>query len=56
MDGRVLEYIDHLHEHFVEPVRIRGNRYLVPEAPGYSITMKAQSLGDYEFPNGKAWR
>ncbi|HEX4796582.1 MAG TPA: enolase C-terminal domain-like protein [Humisphaera sp.] len=56
MDGRVLEYVDHLHEHFVDPVRMRGNRYLVPEAPGYSIAMKPQSLTDYEFPDGKAWR
>jgi len=56
MDGRVLEYVDHLHEHFIEPVRMRGNRYLVPEAPGYSITMKGQSLADYEFPTGRTWR
>ncbi|HEY2586744.1 MAG TPA: enolase C-terminal domain-like protein, partial [Tepidisphaeraceae bacterium] len=47
--GRVLEYIDHLHEHFVDPVRVRNGRYLIPLSPGYSITMKPSSLRDYEF-------
>ena len=55
MDGRIVEYVDHLHEHFVDPVRIRDGRYLVPEAAGYSITMKAASLEHYAFPNGPAW-
>jgi L-fuconate dehydratase len=53
---RVCEYVDHLHEHFVDPVRIVNGRYAAPTAPGYSITMKAQSLADYEFPNGREWR
>jgi L-fuconate dehydratase len=55
LDGRIIEYVDHLHEHFVDPVRIRGGRYLVPEAPGYSITMKPASLARFEFPGGAAW-
>ncbi len=55
LDGRVIEYVDHLHEHFVDPVQVRGGRYLVPEAPGYSITMKATSLARYEFPGGPVW-
>ena len=55
-NGRVLEYVDHLHEHFVDPVRVRGGRYLVPTAPGYSITMKPQSLNRYEYPSGAAWK
>jgi L-fuconate dehydratase len=53
---RMLEYVDHLHEHFVDPVRTRRGRYLAPEAPGYSITIKPQSLDDYEFPTGRVWR
>jgi L-fuconate dehydratase len=56
LDKRMLEYVDHLHEHFVDPVRTRNGRYLVPEAPGYSITMKAASIRDYGFPQGKAWK
>jgi L-fuconate dehydratase len=55
LDGRIIEYVDHLHEHFVDPVRIRGGRYLVPEAPGYSITMKPASLARFEYPGGAAW-
>lgn len=48
-DGRVLEYVDHLHEHFVDPLRVRNGRYLAPLSPGYSITMKPSSLRDYAF-------
>jgi L-fuconate dehydratase len=55
MEGRIVEYVDHLHEHFVDPVRVRDGRYLVPEAPGYSITMKPASLARFEFPDGPAW-
>lgn len=56
LDNRVLEYVDHLHEHFVDPVVMWGDRYEPPSAPGYSITMKPESLLAYEFPNGEAWR
>jgi L-fuconate dehydratase len=55
LQDRMLEYVDHLHEHFEDPVRTRKGRYLAPEKPGYSITMKPQSLSDYEFPGGKVW-
>lgn len=55
LENRVLEYVDHLHEHFLEPVTIRNGRYLPPAAPGYSITMRPESLDAYEFPNGSAW-
>jgi L-fuconate dehydratase len=55
LDGRVIEYVDHLHEHFVDPVRLRNGRYLVPESPGYSITMKPASLERFAFPDGPAW-
>jgi L-fuconate dehydratase len=55
LDGRVIEYVDHLHEHFIDPARVRNGRYLVPEAPGYSITMKPESLARYAFPDGSAW-
>ncbi len=53
---RLLEYVDHLHEHFVDPVVMRDGRYLAPLAPGYSIAMKPESVDEYEFPTGAAWR
>ena len=55
LEGRIIEYVDHLHEHFVDPVLLRNARYMLPTAPGYSATMKAKSLADYEFPSGVAW-
>lgn len=54
-EDRVVEYVDHLHEHFLDPVIIRQGRYLPPTAPGYSITMKPESLQQYAFPHGAAW-
>jgi L-fuconate dehydratase len=56
LDNRVLEYVDHLHEHFVNPVVMNGARYMPPSAPGFSIEMKAESLDHFEYPNGAAWR
>ncbi len=50
-DGRYIEYVDHLHEHFLDPVRIQDGRYLAPAAPGFSAQMRSASLADYEFPN-----
>ena len=56
LENRILEYVDHLHEHFIDPVVIKNGRYMPPTAPGYSITMKPASLDEYEFPKGRAWR
>jgi L-fuconate dehydratase len=55
LDDRIIEYVDHLHEHFMDPVVIRDGRYLPPTAPGYSITMRPASLRDYSYPHGAAW-
>lgn len=55
-EGRMIEHAGHLHEHFVDPIRIRGGRYLAPELPGYSIEMKAASQADFSFPNGSMWK
>ncbi|MBV9134788.1 MAG: L-fuconate dehydratase [Chloroflexi bacterium] len=55
MDDRVIEYVDHLHEHFVDPVVLRNGRYLPPTAAGYSATMRPESLADYAFPTGPVW-
>ena len=53
---RVLEYVDHLHEHFIDPVRIEAGHYLAPTRPGFSTTLRPESLRDYEFPDGAVWR
>ncbi len=55
LENRVLEYVDHLHEHFLEPVVITNGRYMPPTMPGYSITMKPESLQQFAFPQGAAW-
>jgi L-fuconate dehydratase len=55
LEDRVVEYVDHLHEHFVDPVVVRNGRYLAPTAPGYSITMRPESLATYAYPHGPAW-
>ena len=51
----MIEYVDHLHEHFVDPVTIREGRYQVPRRPGYSSEMHAASLQRYAFPEGAEW-
>ncbi len=56
VEGRVIEYVDHLHEHFLDPVVIREGRYMPPSAPGYSIAMKPTTLGAYSFPGGHVWQ
>lgn len=55
LEGRVLEYVDHLHEHFVDPVVVERGRYRAPRRPGYSIEMKPESLDAHEFPRGRVW-
>jgi L-fuconate dehydratase len=52
---RVIEYVDHLHEHFVDPVRIVGGRYAAPTAPGLSARMHRASLEEYAYPDGPVW-
>jgi L-fuconate dehydratase len=55
LDDRIVEYVDHLHEHFVDPVALRNGRYMPPSAPGYSITMRPETLRRYRYPDGAAW-
>ncbi len=55
LEGRVLEYVDHLHEHFTDPVRIERGRYLLPEKPGYSARMHSESIDAYRYPDGHQW-
>jgi len=56
MDDRAIEYVDHLHEHFIDPVRVHGGRYLAPTAPGFSTEMHEASLHEFAWPDGPAWR
>ncbi len=56
LQDRLIEYVDGLHEHFFAPPVIRAGRNMPPSVPGYSITMRPESLDLYEFPHGAAWR
>ena len=55
LENRVCEYVDHLHEHFVDPVRVVNARYQAPERPGYSVEMKPESVQAYGYPDGPVW-
>ena len=55
LDQRMLEHSGHLHEHFIEPIRIAKGRYLAPERAGFSTQMQPGSLEAYEFPTGSGW-
>jgi L-fuconate dehydratase len=55
LDGRVTEFVDHLHEHFVEPCVVENGAYLLPTAPGYSAQMFESSVAEFSFPNGAYW-
>ena len=55
-DGRWIEYVDHLHEHFTDPVTVVDGRYKPPTAPGYSVEMHPASIAEFSYPDGPAWR
>ncbi|WP_049569651.1 enolase C-terminal domain-like protein [Streptomyces sp. SBT349] len=54
-EDRVIEYVDHLHEHFVDPARILRGRYQAPAAPGFSAAMRPATLAEYAYPQGEFW-
>ena len=56
LKNRVIEYVDHLHEHFLDPVRISAGHYRVPTRAGYSIQMRPETLEKYAFPDGDVWK
>jgi L-fuconate dehydratase len=56
LGGRMIEYVDHLHEHFVDPVVIRDGRYVAPSKPGYGAEMRPDSLRRHTFLEGEVWR
>ncbi|MEE6259778.1 enolase C-terminal domain-like protein [Plantactinospora sonchi] len=55
MENRTIEYVDHLHEHFVDPVVVVDGAYRVPTAPGFSARMRPETLAGYRYPDGSAW-
>ena len=55
LEGRVTEYVDHLHEHFVDPCLVRDAAYVLPSQPGYSAEMHPASLATYAYPGGSYW-
>jgi len=55
LDDVVVEYVDHLHEHFVDPVRTEAGRYLLPDQPGYSAQIRRETLDTFAFPHGREW-
>ncbi len=55
LENRVIEYVDHLHEHFVDPVVVRRGRYLPPTRPGYSIEIREASRVAHQYPDGHVW-
>ena len=56
LEDRICEYADHLHEHFVHPLVMQNGRYMPPSAPGYSITMTPESLAEFDYLTGSAWK
>ena len=56
LEDRVIEYVEHLHEHFRDPVRLRRGNYLLPQQPGYSSEIKPESLARFTFPDGDVWK
>ncbi len=54
--NRSIEFVDHLHEHFLDPCVIRNGCYQVPAAAGASITMQPASLAAYTYPGGAVWK
>ena len=56
LENRLVEYADHLHEHFVHPVVMRDGRYRLPSAAGFGLELVPESLEAYRFPDGRVWR
>jgi L-fuconate dehydratase len=55
LESRVIEYVDHLHEHFLDPAVIADGAYVAPSRPGFSAQMRPETLTRYAFPDGAAW-
>ncbi|WP_461536577.1 enolase C-terminal domain-like protein [Spongorhabdus nitratireducens] len=53
--NQIVEYVDHLHEHFVDPVRIKNAHYRLPKLPGYSAQLHDKSISEHSWPDGHSW-
>ncbi|MCU1535302.1 MAG: L-alanine-DL-glutamate epimerase, partial [Glaciihabitans sp.] len=56
LEDRVTEFVDHLHEHFVDPCIVENGAYVLPSQPGYSAEMFDESVAEYSFPDGSYWK
>jgi L-fuconate dehydratase len=56
LDGRMTEHAAHLHEHFLDPIRVERGRYIATALPGFSAEMHAASIAAHSFPDGSVWR
>ncbi len=56
LENRWTEYVDHLHEHFTDPVIIHAGRYMPPKASGYSIDLRPESIAQFAYPDGHYWQ
>jgi L-fuconate dehydratase len=56
LDDRVIEFVDHLHEHFVDPAIVKGGRYVAPTEPGFGARMHPSSVARFRYPDGPEWR
>jgi L-fuconate dehydratase len=54
-EGRMIEYVDHLHEHFVEPARVVGGHYVAPRNPGAGAQIHSSSVAEFSYPDGPQW-
>jgi L-fuconate dehydratase len=55
LEGRLTEYVDHLHEHFVDPCIVVDGHYLLPSVPGYSAEIRPETVERYRYPDGTYW-
>jgi L-fuconate dehydratase len=55
LDGAMIEYVDHLHEHFLDPVVIERGSYRLPTRPGYSAEIRPETLAAFRYPDGAEW-
>jgi L-fuconate dehydratase len=55
MENRVIEWVDHLHDHFLDPAVVHDGRYAAPAQPGFSARLKDETLTDFRYPDGPVW-
>ena len=56
MEGRIIEYVNHLGEHFTNPAMVKNSRYIAPTEPGYTANIKDKSIAQFTYPTGSEWQ